>query len=291
MAIAEKIKNFWSNRYARYGSIIALLVVSLLLFYRKPPVPTEIHTVTRGVYEASIEEDGITRVKERFTVFSPAAGVMMRVEKHAGDAVKKGELLTHVMLDYMRPVRSPATGTILKVHRESEGPIDMGMPILDVGDTNQLEIVSEVLTRDAVAVKPGNDAVISGWGGGTLKGKIRLVEPAAFTKVSTLGVEEQRVRVLVDFDKPKEMGEGFQVRCRIITKRREGSVTVPVGALFRSGNDWALYRVSKDRAQKAVVKIAETSGNTALVESGLAEGDRVVLFPGEKIRDGVKVKN
>lgn len=290
MSLKDRLSVVWKNRYLRYGSIFAVLVVVLLLFYRKPPVPTEIYRVARGTYEAYIEEDGITRVKEKFTVFSPASGVMMRLNKHAGDALKKNELITHVMLDYMRPVKSPASGTVLKVHRESEGPIEMGTPILDIGDTTKLEIVSEVLTRDVVGLKPNNNVVISGWGGGTLNGKIRLIEPAAFTKVSTLGVEEQRVRVLIDFDRPKEMGEGFQVRCRLISKQKPGSLTVPVGALFREGESWALYRVVKQRALKATVKIADTSGNTALVASGLNEGDEVVLFPSEKIRDGVKVR-
>jgi len=290
MSLKDRLSVVWKNRYLRYGSIFAVLVVVLLLFYRKPPVPTEIYRVARGTYEAYIEEDGITRVKEKFTVFSPASGVMMRLNKHAGDALKKNELITHVMLDYMRPVKSPASGTVLKVHRESEGPIEMGTPILDIGETTKLEIVSEVLTRDVVGLKPNNNVVISGWGGGTLNGKIRLIEPAAFTKVSTLGVEEQRVRVLIDFDRPKEMGEGFQVRCRLISKQKPGSLTVPVGALFREGESWALYRVVKQRALKATVKIADTSGNTALVESGLNEGDEVVLFPSEKIRDGVKVR-
>lgn len=290
MSLNDTLKTAWKNRYLRYGSILAALVVVLVLFYRKPPVPTEIHRVTRGNYEAFIEEDGITRVKEKFTVYSPASGVLMRVEKHAGDLLKKNEIITHVMLDYMRPVKSPIAGTVLKVHRESEGPVEMGSPIIDIGDTTKLEIVSEVLTRDVVGLKPMNDVVVSGWGGGTLTGKIRLIEPAAFTKVSTLGVEEQRVRVLVDFERPKDMGEGFQVRCRLIAKRKENSLTLPVGALFREGEAWALYRVVKQRAHKAIVKIAETSGNMALVESGVAEGDEVVLFPGEKIRDGVKVK-
>jgi len=290
MSLKDRLSVVWKNRYLRYGSIFAVLVIVLLLFYRKPPVPTEIYRVARGTYEAYIEEDGITRVKEKFTVFSPASGVMMRLNTHAGDALKKNELITHVMLDYMRPVKSPASGTVLKVHRESEGPIEMGTPILDIGDTTKLEIVSEVLTRDVVGLKPNNNVVISGWGGGTLNGKIRLIEPAAFTKVSTLGVEEQRVRVLIDFDRPKEMGEGFQVRCRLISKQKPGSLTVPVGALFREGESWALYRVVKQRALKATVKIADTSGNTALVESGLNESDEVVLFPSEKIRDGVKVR-
>ncbi|GAB4429572.1 MAG: hypothetical protein OHK0011_12060 [Turneriella sp.] len=290
MVITEKLKSLWANRYSRYGTLAVVLLVVLFLVYRKPPVPTEIYRVAKGTYEASIEEDGVTRVKEKFTVFSPAMGVMKRLEKHAGDSVRKGEILTHVMLDYLRPVKSPINGTVLKVYRESEGPIDMGTPILDLGDTNLLEIVSEVLIRDVVGLKPGNEVIITGWGGGALQGKIRLIEPAAFTKISTLGVEEQRVRVLVDFDKPNEMGEGFQVRCRIITKRRENSVTVPVGALFRSGNDWALYRVIKQRAVKTTVKIAETSGSSALVESGVSEGDEVILFPGEKIKEGIKVR-
>jgi len=290
MSLKETVKSGWQNRYIRYGSILAVLVVLLVLFYRKPPIPIEIYRVNRGIYEAFIEEDGITRVKEKFTVFSPASGVLMRVEKHAGDLLKKNELITHVMLDYMRPVKSPIAGTVLKVHRESEGPIEMGSPIMDIGDTTKLEIVSEVLTRDVVGLKPGNDVVVSGWGGGTLTGKIRLIEPAAFTKISTLGVEEQRVRVLIDFERPKDMGEGFQVRCRLIAKRKDNSLTLPVGALFREGSAWVLYRVVKQRAVKTTVKIAESSGNTALVESGVAEGEDVVLFPGEKIREGVKVK-
>ncbi len=290
MAIADKIKSGWKNRYLRYGGLAAIIVAALLLFYRKPPVPTEIHKVQRGTYEAFVEEDGVTRVREKFTVFSPASGVLMRVHKHAGDRLQKGELITHVMLDYMRPVKSPVTGTVLKIHRESEGPIEMGSPIADIGDTDKLEIVSEVLTRDVVNLKPGNEVMVSGWGGGNLAGKIRLVEPSAFTKISTLGVEEQRVRVLIDFDRPKEMGEGFQVRCRLISQRKADSLIVPVGALFRDGETWALYRVIKSRAVKTTLKVAETSGSTALIETGITAGDDVILFPGEKIRDGVKVR-
>lgn len=289
MAFAEKIKGAWSRRSIRYGVIAAAILGLLLLFYRKPPIPTEIHTLRQATYEAFVEEDGTTRVKEKFTVFSPASGVLMRVHKHAGDRLQKGELITHVMLDYMRPIRSPISGMVLKIHRESEGPIEMGAPIADIGDTTQLEIVSEVLTRDVVQLKPGNEVAITGWGGGNLAGKIRLVEPSAFTKISTLGVEEQRVRVLIDFNRPPEMGEGFQVRCRLIARRRADSLVVPVGALFRDGDSWALYRVVKSRAVKTKLKIAESSGGIALIESGVAAGDQVILFPGEKIRDGVKV--
>jgi HlyD family secretion protein len=290
MAIAEKIKSGWKNRYIRYGGLTAIIITLLLLFYRKPPVPTEIHTVRRGNYEAFIEEDGVTRVKEKFTVYAPASGVLMRVTKHAGDHLQKGEIITHVMLDYMRPVKSPVTGTLLKVHRESEGPVEMGSAIADIGDTDKLEIVSEVLTRDVVNLKTGNEVAISGWGGGNILGKVRLVEPSAFTKISTLGVEEQRVRVLIDFDRPREMGEGFQVRCRLISRRKADSLIVPVGALFRESEAWALYRIIKSRAVKTFVKVSETSGGAALIESGVNAGDDIVLFPGEKIRNGVKVR-
>lgn len=285
-----QIRELWKNRYVRYIGSAALLVVLVALFFRKPPVQTETHVVQRGIFEASFEEDGVTRVKEKFTVFSPASGVMMRVQKHAGDHLNKGEVLTHVMLDYMRPVKSPVTGSILKILRESEGPVEMGAPIAEIGDTDQLEIVTEILTRDAVSLKAGNDVVISGWGGGNLPGKIRLIEPAAFTRISTLGVEEQRVKVVIDFVKPREMGEGFQVRCRLIAYRKPESVVVPAGALFREGENWALYRVIKSRAVKTRVQVSETSGGQALIAAGLQAGDEVILFPGEKIRDGVKVR-
>jgi HlyD family secretion protein len=284
------LKKIIAKKSIRYGAIAAVVAVVVILIYRRPPVVIEIHKIQKGTFEAFVEEDGITRVRENYKIFSPASGVMMRITKHAGDHIAKGEILTHVMLDYFRPIRSPLTGTILKIYRESEGPIEMGAPIADIGDTSKLEIVSDVLTRDVVQLKPGNQVVISGWGGKQLTGQIRLIEPAAFTKVSTLGVEEQRVHVIMDVHQPQELGEGFQVRCHMIAYRRENSLTVPVSGLFRDGESWATYKVIKSRARKSLLKVIDIKGGVALIQEGVSPGDEVILFPGETIRDGVRVR-
>ncbi|PJZ68851.1 secretion protein HlyD [Leptospira perolatii] len=290
MKINEKIIQLLRIRSVQIGLGVFILVLFLWFIFRSNPVTSETGKVRIGTYEQIVEEEGYTQVKDKFTLYSPVNGVMKRITKHPGETVSKGETVVILEWDYERPIKSPIQGTILKILRISEGPVTMGTPLLEIGDTSKLEIVSEILTQEAVHIHSGDLVQIDGWGGGNLEGKIRLVEPSAFTKVSALGVEEQRVRVLIDFAPPHEMGEGFQVRCKIVASKKPNSIIVPTAALFRDGQDWAAFKVTKGKAYKTKVSIDSRSGADALVAEGLKEGDEVILYPSESIRDGVKIK-
>ncbi len=192
-------------------------------------------------------------------------------------------------------VKSPATGRVLKVVQESEGAVALGAPLLEIADARGLEAVVDVLSQESVAIRPGMPATIDlGQGVAPLAGAVRLVEPAAFTKISALGVEEQRVNVVLDFAEPLDrvqtIGDGFRVEARIVTHRVDDAVKAPVGALFRDGDGWAVFAVEGDRAVKRPVKSPRRNGLEAQVESGLGAGDRLVVYPPDTLRDGARVR-
>lgn len=152
-------------------------------------------------------------------------------------------------------ISAPVSGLVLKVDQESETIVQAGAPILEIGDPLDLEIVVDVLSTDAVAIRPGAEVLIENWGGqGTLEGRVRRIEPAAFTKISTLGVEEQRVNVLVDVTSPAErwrgLGDAYQVDTRITVFSQQDATIVPAGALFRKGDDWSVFLVAAGRAER-----------------------------------------
>jgi HlyD family secretion protein len=193
------------------------------------------------------------------------------------------------------PVTSPVAGVVLRVVQKSEGPVALGAPLLEVADPRSLEAVVDVLSQEAVAVRPGMPARLElGQGVPPLAARVRLVEPAAFTKVSALGVEEQRVNVVLDFaeplDKVQTIGDGFRVEAHIVTYREENAVGVPVGALFREGAGWAAFVVDGERAHKRAVKLARRNNLEAMIEDGLKPGDRVVVYPSDALKDGSRVE-
>jgi len=190
-------------------------------------------------------------------------------------------------------IRAPVSGFVLNVFEESARPVTPGLPIMEVGDPKDLEAEIELLSSDAVNVKPGADASIEQWGGGEqLRGKVVLVEPGAFLKVSALGVEEQRVKVRVNFTNLPEgvLGDRYRVEARIVTWTGDKVLQVPTGALFRRGNEWMTFTVERGRAKAVPVVIAHTNGVEAEVLSGLAEGQEVILHPPDPVRDAVAVK-
>jgi HlyD family secretion protein len=185
-------------------------------------------------------------------------------------------------------------GKVLRVLKESETIVTPGMEIMEVGDPTRLEAEIDLLTPDAVKVSPGAVVLLEHWGGETLKGTVRLIEPAGFTKTSALGVEEQRVNVIVDFTLPEKyrpvVGDAFRVEAKIIVWEGQDVLKVPAGALFRSRDGWAVFVYSADgKAARRSVKIGHNNGLEAEVLEGLAEGDRVVVHPGDKIKDGVAI--
>ncbi|MBI1214045.1 MAG: HlyD family efflux transporter periplasmic adaptor subunit [Alphaproteobacteria bacterium] len=191
-------------------------------------------------------------------------------------------------------VRAPIDGQILRVLHESEGVVASGQPLVEVGDPANLEIVVDLLSTDAVKVAPGDAVEITRWGGdGILNGKVRRIEPFGITKVSSLGIEEQRVNVIIDITDPHEkwarLGHGYQIDAYIIRWRSDDTLLLPVGALFRTGADWTVFQVVDGRARLKVVKIGHMNDEYAEVLEGLSAGDQVISHPGETVRAGASV--
>ncbi len=192
-------------------------------------------------------------------------------------------------------VYSPVSGSVLRVLRESEGVVTSGMALLEIGDPTQLEIVVDLLSRDAVKVQAGQRVLIEAWGGSQpLAGAVRRVEPFGFTKISALGIEEQRVNVIIDFTDPPQrwqrLGHGYRVEPRIILAAADQALKVPRAALFRDGDQWAVFVKDSGRATLRHVELGMENGLEAEVRSGLTSGDLVVLQPGDRVSDGTRVK-
>jgi HlyD family secretion protein len=196
-----------------------------------------------------------------------------------------------------RPVDvvAPVDGVVLRRLRQSEAVVPIGEALLEIGDAGCLEIVADLLSTDAVRVAPGNRVLIEQWGGrGTLEGEVRRVEPSGFTKISALGVEEQRVNVIVDFANVSEaahaLGDGYRVEIRVVVWEQPDVVSVPVGSLFRHGEGWAVFVAESGRARLRPVGVGERNTQDAQIASGLSKGEVVVLYPPDTLRDGSRVK-
>ncbi len=402
----RKIKTWWI-----IGGIALAATTALLVWAFAPrPLPVELATASVGRFEITIDEDGKTRVHDRYLVSAPLAGRLSRIALREGDAVSPDTVLAtlaptlapmldartsaelavrvetadamvaraqtrieraKVALEQTRnvlkrdeklatdrfisanqldidrlaaraaqkeldsaiqdrhvagheleqaraaltavrsddhatfTVRAPVDGRVLRVLQPSAGTVALGAPLLEIGDTAELEIVAEVLTGDALQAKPGTPVRIERWGGATpLAGKVRRVEPAAFTKISALGVEEQRVNVLIDIASPpeqwRELGDGYRVGVRIVALSRKDALRVPVSAVFpailprtESGSDdaraMAVFVVDGRRARMRLVKVGGRNGEDAWIVSGLRSGDRVIIYPGDALEDGARV--
>jgi HlyD family secretion protein len=183
---------------------------------------------------------------------------------------------------------------VLKVVQKSEGAVALGAPLVELGDARALEAVVDVLSQEAVAIRPGMPARIElGQGVPPLAATVRLVEPAAFTKVSALGIEEQRVNVILDFSDPldnvKTIGDGFRVEAHIVTQRLDDATKVPVGALWRDGDGWAVFIAERERARKRNVEVTLRNTVEAVVAKGVAAGERVVVYPSDALSDGARL--
>lgn len=380
----------------------ALLGVAALAWAFWPrPVQVEVAAVTQGRFEQSIEEDGRTRLKERYVVSSPVAARMARSTLHEGDAVAAGDVvavLSPVMssmiddrtareaaarlraatagveratarlerarlaqrearlelerderlaregfvaaarLDTARlnhlaaerelqagqaerdmalqeraqaaaalapaqagtgdrrpmAVRSPVRGVVLRVAAQSESTVAAGTALVEIGDPAQMEVVAELLTTDAVQAQPGTRVVVERWGGPPVEARVHRIEPAAFTKVSALGIEEQRVRVLIDpIDPPpawRLLGDGFRVTARVVTVSADAAVQVSVGALFPATGGFAVYRLDGGHAWLQPVELGGRNASSAWVRRGLEPGQRVILYPPAAVVDGGRVQ-
>lgn len=188
---------------------------------------------------------------------------------------------------------APASGRVLRVMTESEQVVQPGTPLLEIGDPSDMEIEVELLSRDAVRVQVGASAVVNGWGGAPIPAVVERVEPVAVTKVSALGIDEQRVKVILALTGPAEdfsqLGHGFRVISRISIWEQDNVLTIPVGALFRDGGDWATYVLRDGRARLQPLTLGERNETYAQVLEGVQAGDGVILHPNDLVADGVSV--
>jgi len=391
----------WRSRIG-IGVLIAAVVIAVMLGFRSAPVSVDVAAASRGPLQVSIEEEGKTRVIDRYLISAPVAAYAGRIELKVGSAVHKGQTLVQLeplpsaVLDprsraeaqarveagedalqaarenvraakasaelantelqrikrlrkdnlasadqedraqaaassadaTLRSARfavevaghdleaaktalkysgtkansvepllitSPVDGNVLKIPRESEGVVAAGQALIEVGDPRSLEIEVEVLSADAVRIKPGMQVLFERWGGDEpLLGVVRTVEPVGFTKVSALGVEEQRVLVISDItsspDEWRQLGDAYRVEASFILWHEENVLQIPASALFRYDHGWAVFVLRDDRAQRHVVKIGQRNGLNAQVIDGITEGEQVIAHPDDSIDDGVSVK-
>jgi len=381
---------------------IAVAIVAVLVTVALWPstLPVETTVIGRGPLLVTVNEEGRTRVRDRFVVAAPVAGRVLRIELEPGDRVRAGDvvaklrpeapalldartraegqaalesaraalgrtradeqrakatlaqsereltrvrtlvaesLATAQQLDAREadvrtaqeqvnaatfaaraaeadvaraqarlapasaesggriiPVTSPVEGVVLKRVRESESVVPAGDPLLEIGDPRQLEIVVDLLSVDAVRVQPGARVLVDQWGGDRiLDARVRRVEPSGFTKISALGVEEQRVNVILEFTDPgdawKALGDGYRVEARIITWEGADVLKVPTGALVRIGQQWAVYTVQGGRAHQASVSLGHQNGQEAEITGGIEAGTTVIMHPGDTISEGTRV--
>jgi HlyD family secretion protein len=192
-------------------------------------------------------------------------------------------------------ITAPVTGVVLKRHLESAQVVAAGVPLVEIGDPQRLEVVTDLLSADAVRVAVGAEVLLEHWGGTQpLAGHVRRVEPSGFTKVSALGVEEQRVNVVIDLDGPDEagfaLGDAYRAEVRIVVWRGADVVKVPTGAVFRRGEDWAVFVVEGGRARERAVTIGQRNGREAQVLNGFNAGDYVVMYPPDVLKDGARIR-
>ncbi len=393
-----------ARRWIVVFALAGIVALAVAFGFRPSPVLVEAGRVTRGPLQVTVEEEGSTRVADRFVVSSPVAGIARRIDLEAGDAVAKGRplvvieplqagaldprsraeaearvaaaeaalsaagenareaaaqdgyaqtrvgrtrslfeagLVTRDALDQAETegrraqaargsadfavqvarhnleaartalrysagegiaaargafaVRSPVAGRVLAVPHKSAGVVAPGQPLIEIGDPAAIEAEVEVLSADAVRLKPGMRVLFELWGGDLpLEGRVRVVEPAGFTKVSALGVEEQRVHVIADIVSDaagrERLGDGYRLEARFILWEGRDVLQVSAGALFRRGDGWAVFAIENGRARIRAVAIGRRGSLAAEVASGLAAGESVVVHPGDAVRDGVRVR-
>lgn len=273
-----------------FGGLLYLVLVPR-------PVAVEVVAVKRGEFKEKILADGILRSKDKYTVPAFADGDIKRMPLQVGDPVKKGEIITELYWDVkFEPVRAPIEGVVSKVYRDSAGPIRRGDPIVELIDPKRLEVMAELLTTDAVRLKEGGPMEVLHWpGADEVRGAITRISKAGFVKPSALGVEEERTEVTADLKSlPSNLaaraGSTFHVDIAFDVAEIKDALKVPVGALFRDGSAWAVYVDSSSRATLKHVELAGKNAEEAAIAAGLAEGERVLVFPGDLVKDGTRIK-
>lgn len=280
-------------------SIVLALALGLLGWLILAPETIQVDTaqVTRGDFIQEIRAEGYFRSQDIRIIAAFATGdVVERITIKVGDRVKKGQALVTLFWDRVLIVRAPMDGIITKVFRDHTGPVNRGDPLVEMMDPTRLEVVAELLTTDAVKVKPGQRVRLTGWGGQeTLTATVTRISKAGFIKPSALGVEEERTEVIAGFQElpahvPQEIGSHFHTELHIQIQHIKDALKLPVGALVRRGTGWATFQIVADKAVLSPITIGPRNNDEVVMETGLTEGTRVILYPGEDIREGVRVK-
>ena len=202
-------------------------------------------------------------------------------------------VVNHTNSDTIK-VLAPITGKVIRVFQESEAVVSAGAPLMEIGNPKDLEIIVDILSTDAVKIKPGNKVIIEQWGGkNTLEGRVRLVEPFGRTKISALGIEEQRVNIIIDlystYTEWQNLGHGYRVKTKIIVEEINNVIKAPLGSLFRKGDNWRAFIILNDRAVERLLTIGAMNMQDAQIMEGLVEGDNVILYPPNTLVDGSRV--
>jgi HlyD family secretion protein len=278
-------------------TLVFFSVAGSLLFVILRPKTVDVETVrvVRSRFTDVIRSEGFLRSRRRISVSAFADGDMMRMDYKIGDQVRKGQVLTGILWDReYEPLRSPMKGVVSRVFRDSAGPVRRGEVILELVDPDDLEAVVELLTPDAGRVRPGMPVQIESLSlDRHFRGEVQEVSRAGFVKVSALGVEEERTEVrirLLDRIPLQLGGNEFHLDAVIEVSTTPGALLIPIGSVFRDGDQWAVYRFEAGIARKARFQAGARSEGRQVVLSGLEEGAEILNFPGDRIRDGVRIR-
>lgn len=282
---------------AAWFFLIPILLGLIAWVFHRKRTPVETAQVDRGPITETLSVDGVFRSRNRHVISAFASGEVQEIRWKVGDPVQRGQVLTRILWDLEpEPIRSPIRGVISRVWRESAGPVQRGEPLLEVLDPERLEVVAEVLTLEAARLRPGLRAKVQ-WNElpTPLRARIRRVSQAGFVKVTALGVEEERTEVVLGLEAlPRghhlPSGNLFHTEIVIETARVERALRVPLGAAFRRGTEWSVFLVEKGKAKVMRIARGIDDGKQVEVLDGLQEGQRVILYPGDRIREGLAVK-
>ncbi len=290
-----------AQKRRRSRSILTLIALGLIAaamayaFWPKPAL-VDLGSVGRGPLMVTIDEEGRTRVRDITLVTAPTTGTLERIALQSGDAISKGQRIAGItpampgMAD--EAIVAPAAGQVLQIYQAGGAMVVAGSPILEIGDIkSDLEVVVDLLSSDAVSVEAGASVLLGGWGGGTtLEGIVTRIDPVATTRISALGVQEQRVDVTIDFTGPAEdragLGHGYRLEARIVQWSDDAALLAPASALFRENGAWSVFRVDQGVAYLTAVDVGHSDGIKTEILSGLSEGDVVVLYPSSSLVDG-----
>lgn len=298
----------WTKNRLYLGIGICIFILLILWFmFRQSSVAVETATAQRGQILVTIDGEGKTRFRDKFTVNTPISGKMSRIKFNEGDMISKDYVVTDIDPNppatrppsetenlpnpYAQKVYAPISGRILHIFEKSERMIQAGMPLVEIGNPGTVEIVVDILSTEAAQIR-GNASVLvrNESNAEPIKGKVRLVEPQAFTKVSALGVEEQRVNVIADFlTKDIKFGDNYRIDVRIIVWQAENVLKIPSSALFRNGEKWNVFVAESGKATKREVKIGHQNSSESEVLEGLSEGETVILHPPNQLEEGTSV--